>query len=300
MTFPRDQLSPLSLGTVQLGMAYGVANPAEPLTAAEAEAVMDAAWDSGVRCFDTARAYGEAEVRIGAWRAACGASPLIVSKFPSLEGEGDPAAAVEGHFAASRAALGVERLDGYLAHRAADIYRPGVADTLRALCDAGRLAAFGVSVYDADELDRALGIPGLGAVQAPVSVFDTRLVRSGALARCHDAGIAVFIRSAFLQGALFMAPDALPDHLAPVGPVLRRLAEMATAHGMGVEALALGYLRAQAGIDSIVVGALTAAQLSASVAAMAAAPLDEGLLAALSGLGTGLPAAAVDPRCWPA
>jgi aryl-alcohol dehydrogenase-like predicted oxidoreductase len=299
MTFPREQLSPLSLGTVQLGMAYGIANPAESITAAQADAVLDAAWDGGVRCLDTARAYGVAEGRIGVWRAARGSAPLLVSKFPNLEGEDDPAAAVERHFAASCAALGVERLDGYLAHRAIDIGRPGVADTLRTLCDAGRLAAFGVSVYDTDELDRALGVPGLGAIQVPVSVFNTGLIRSGALARCRAAGVVAFARGAFLQGALFMAPDGLPDHLAPVAPVLHRLAELAAVHGLGLEALALGFLRAQVGIDSIVVGALTASQLSASIVAMAAPPLDEGLVASLSSLGAALPAAAVDPRFWP-
>jgi aryl-alcohol dehydrogenase-like predicted oxidoreductase len=300
MTFPHDKLSPLSLGTVQLGMAYGIANPAEPIAAAEAGAVMDAAWDGGVRCFDTARAYGEAEARIGAWRAARGRSPVLVSKFPSLEGEEDPFAAVEMHFTSSLAALGVERLDAYLAQLPADIHRPGVADSLRALCDSGRLAAFGVSVYDADEIDRALGIPGLGVVQAPVSIFDTRLIRSGALDRCRAAGIVVFTRSAFLQGALFMAPYALPYHLAPTVPVRHRLTELAQASGSDLEALALGFLRAQGGIDSIVVGAVTPAQLSASASAMAAAPLDEGLVAELSRLGDGLPVTAVDPRCWPA
>jgi aryl-alcohol dehydrogenase-like predicted oxidoreductase len=155
-------------------------------------------------------------------------------------------------------------------------------------------------VYESDEVDRALGVPGLGVIQAPVSVFDTRLIRSGALARCRAAGITVFVRGAFLQGALFLAPDGLPDHLAPVGPVLHRLGELADAQGSGLAALALGFPRAQAGIDSIVVGAITAAQLSASAAAMAAPPLGADLVAELSGLGAGLPTAAIDPRCWPA
>lgn len=40
----------------------------------------------GIACFDTARNYGEAEHRIGAWLARGGKRPLLISKAPAFVG----------------------------------------------------------------------------------------------------------------------------------------------------------------------------------------------------------------------
>ena len=51
------------------------------------------------------------------------------------------------------------------------------------------------------------------AIQLPVSALDQRMLTGGALAACAAAGITVFARSVFLQGAILMAPDRLPAAL---------------------------------------------------------------------------------------
>ncbi len=58
--FPRDRLSRLALGTAQLGMDYGVVAPSRAPDEGAARAILDAAWDAGITCFDTARLYGDA------------------------------------------------------------------------------------------------------------------------------------------------------------------------------------------------------------------------------------------------
>lgn len=297
--FPRDRLSPLTLGTVQLGMPYGITGLPETPPAYEAAAIMDAAWRGGIRCFDSARAYGKAEARIGAWRSAGGGQTILVSKFPDLGSDADPAAALGRHFECSRAALGVTVLDGYLAHRVADLQRPGVVGALGELVAAGRLGAFGASVYGAEQLDRALDVEGMALIQLPASLLDTRLLCSGALERCRARGVVVFTRSAFLQGVLFMDPDALPSHLRAASPALRRLRALAAEADRDIATLALGFLLARAEIDSVVVGAYTRMQLEGSLAAARAAPLEPTLLETLSRLGEGLSDSVLDPSQWP-
>ncbi len=290
--FPGQRLSPLTLGTVQLGMAYGVANPPGMPDAAAARAVLDAAWNDGITCFDTARAYGEAEARIGHWLDGRPERPLIVTKFPPI----DATAALDGHLAASRAALRIESPDGWLAHRASDLARRSVADRLRALAKAGRIGGFGVSAYTPDDVRSALAVPGLALVQAPVSLFDRRLARAGLIECCAEAEVVLFARSAFLQGALFLDPARLPAHLASLSRPLARLRAIAAAAGLTLAALAVGYVRALPGIASVVLGALDPDQLSES---MAAAPLDSGLAAELEVAVGDLPEAVLDPRRWP-
>src|SRR5579872_5720532 len=60
-------ISELSLGTVELGLAYGIAAPGETLKPGEqqAAALLHTALDRGINLIDTARAYGESERIIG-------------------------------------------------------------------------------------------------------------------------------------------------------------------------------------------------------------------------------------------
>lgn len=292
--FPRDRLSRLALGTAQLGMDYGVVAPSRAPDEGAARAILDAAWDSGITCFDTARLYGEAEARIGAWRAATGHAPLVITKF----GKRDNAAAVEGDLASSMAALGVTCLDGVLAHRAEDLRAPGVAAALRGAVDKGRLGAFGASVYEPDAAARALAVPGVTLLQAPLSAFDRRLVESGVLARAAAGGVAVFARSVFLQGLLLADPECLPEFFEPAAPALRRFRAIAGAAHMSPAALALASVLAEDGVASVVIGVTDADEMRANAQA-AGQNVDPAAIAEARAAGRNLPMAMIDPRQWP-
>ncbi len=58
-------LTPLALGTVQFGMAYGVANAAGQPSAASVQTILDTARLAGIDMLDTAEMYGEAETVLG-------------------------------------------------------------------------------------------------------------------------------------------------------------------------------------------------------------------------------------------
>ena len=80
--------SRLSLGTVQLGLPYGIAGRRELMTQAQADAILDAAFELGVSSLDTAAAYGCAEQRVGDYlsrRGGCG--PMLLSSKLSALGE---------------------------------------------------------------------------------------------------------------------------------------------------------------------------------------------------------------------
>ncbi len=60
-------LSRMTLGTVQLGLNYGIANSEGKPDAEKAYAILDKAIDTGVKCLDTASGYGDSEKVIGSW-----------------------------------------------------------------------------------------------------------------------------------------------------------------------------------------------------------------------------------------
>lgn len=51
----------VSLGTAQFGLDYGITNKTGKLSVKIASEILDAAWESNIRCLDTAQGYGDVE-----------------------------------------------------------------------------------------------------------------------------------------------------------------------------------------------------------------------------------------------
>jgi aryl-alcohol dehydrogenase-like predicted oxidoreductase len=134
----------------------------------EALALMDAAWEMGVDCFDTAASYGggRSEDSIGRWLATRHRRVTVVTKvFWSVNG--DPAdhglapERIRREIDGSLRRLGLERVDLYMLHEP-DPDTP-LADTLEALDElvrAGKVGAIGASNVDGSYLEEALAISG--------------------------------------------------------------------------------------------------------------------------------------------
>jgi len=59
------QFSKICLGTVALGMEYGISNTGGKPALSESSAILSAALHAGINCFDTAPGYGDAEQLLG-------------------------------------------------------------------------------------------------------------------------------------------------------------------------------------------------------------------------------------------
>jgi aryl-alcohol dehydrogenase-like predicted oxidoreductase len=218
--------------------------------------------------------------------------------LPAL-GEGQDASAVASHCRASLEALGVDRVDGYLLHRASDMRQPGVVHALRELVASRRVGAFGISAYRPEQIEDALRIDDLSLLQCPISLFDQRAIKAGLLEQCHQRRIVVFARSIFLQGSLLMDPERLPHFLSELARPLKALREIAHVSGRSVTELALLAVRDLPGISSIVIGAESADQVREWIRVLDAPPLSASLREELWGLGRGIPERLVDISAWP-
>ncbi|MBQ8551252.1 MAG: SDR family oxidoreductase [Clostridia bacterium] len=80
-------ISALSLGTVQLGLNYGINNQNGKPDLAASCRILDTAMEYGINTPDTAMAYGDSEEVIGKWLAAKPESecPFIVTKVAGLD-----------------------------------------------------------------------------------------------------------------------------------------------------------------------------------------------------------------------
>jgi aryl-alcohol dehydrogenase-like predicted oxidoreductase len=168
----------------------------------QAFALMDAAWESGVRAFDTADAYGggRSETCIGRWLAARGHRPVLATKvFNSVTGDpSDRGLARERilrQIEGSLERLGVERVDLYLIHAPdPDTPLPETLGAFDELVRAGKVGAIGASNVDRAYLEDALeisereGICRFEWVQNSYSLLD-REPEAGVLPFCAEYGL---------------------------------------------------------------------------------------------------------------
>ena len=249
--------SRLVLGTVQLGMAYGVANMHGAPTKEEAFVILDAALEGGINTFDTAAAYGNSEEVLGSWIKAREQKEAvsIVTKI-----KGDDAATIREEIEDSLSRLQIPKLDGCLLHTPQNMYKADVMNSLIYTKKAGLASNIGVSVYDEVDALHALEL-GVDYIQVPYNAFDQRLDATDFFERAKEHGVTVFARSPFLQGLLLMDPEHLSPHLTHARLSLEQFTEIAKQHDLSQLEAAFGFAYRHCRADHIVFGVDTVAQL---------------------------------------
>jgi len=106
--------------------------------------------------------------------------------------------------------LGTDRLDCYLLHWPG---RHPLADTIAAfesLREAGKIASWGLSNFDAGELEKALAVAGPGKIACNQVLYhlEERAIEHGVLPWCADHGVALVAYSPFGSGRFPAAGSA--------------------------------------------------------------------------------------------
>lgn len=297
----------LALGTVQWGIPYGIGNATGPPSDTELARMLRAAINLGIDTLDTARVYGDAESRIGTTLQALGSSDrfrVITKVAPDIlqaEREDERQAAqqrLSDSVAASAEALAPARIDTLLLHRSDHRTAAGGAlwDVLQRLRERGLVARIGVSALSpADALD-ALEDDAIDVMQVPASLLDQRLARVGFFQAARDRGVEVHVRSVYLQGSAFLAPDRLPPHLAASRPTIEDIHTYARRVGHEVADVWLDYARTLP-VDHLVIGTESLVQLQRNAERFRQACLDS--IAAFAADLPLLGDEVLDPARWP-
>ena len=162
-----------------------------------------AAAQAGITVFDTARAYGENErlLALGLRGAKAHATARIVTKGGMSRAGGGwipdgRAKAIRADCEASLAALDGLAIDLYLIH-APDPRTPWPTSVraLARLADEGLVRNVGLSNVNRPQLDEALELAPITAVQVALSPYDDGALRGGVVERCAENGITVIAHS---------------------------------------------------------------------------------------------------------
>ena len=300
----------LVLGSVQLGLAYGAANRTGQPSDAAARRLVTRAVEAGITAFDTARAYGVAEERLGLALGHRRPVRTITKLSPLAELEPGASrqsvlAAVDTSIDESLRALRRPHVDCLLLHRAAHMTAFGGAVWERLIdrLEDGTILALGVSVQSPAEALAALDCADVGHIQLPFNLLDWRWREAGVIERIRARShVTVHARSVYLQGVLAARDASVWPHVEGVDPgaLIAALDEIVGDFGrVSAADLCLSYVRGQDWIDGVVVGMETEAQLEENLRLFARPPLSVDACARIAARIAPVPEQLLNPALWP-
>jgi D-threo-aldose 1-dehydrogenase len=309
----------LGIGTVALAVPYGPPGaeraPPEP---AAARRTLREALARGVRFFDTAPAYGEAEALVGAALADAASAGVALAEEGARAGclvatklaipdsgwgalsPREVRAHVRSSARASLRALRRERLDLLQIHNAewALLADGAVVEALLELREEGLVASVGATVYGEADALVAIADPGIEAVQIAYSALDRRPERR-VLPAAAANGTAVVARSLLLHGVLTAAGRDLHGPFAPLGEAADAVRRAWGADWDELPGAAVAYVAHRPGIACALMGPRDTGELHALLEQVerfggaAGAPVAE-----VTGVAE-LPDWLLDPSRWP-
>jgi D-threo-aldose 1-dehydrogenase len=287
----------LEVGRMILGCASigGLYSPVDADTVAEALA---AAWDAGVRTFDTAPHYGVglSEERLGAFLAGKERSEFVVSTKVGrlLVPTQDDVEGVEGFFGtprrrrvrdysrdgvrrsieASCERLGLDRVDIALIHDPDDHWQAAVSEAYPALDELrreGAVTAIGAGMNQSAMLERFVAETDIDCVLAAgcYSLIETSAAER-LFPACRDAGVAVLAAGVYESGILANPRPGAPYRYAAAAPDLvvrvQRIAAVCARYDVALPTAALHYVLAHPDVTAVVIGARSAENVRQNVA----------------------------------
>ena len=263
MKFDKNKISKITLGTVQLGMNYGINNadgkPSEEL----ANQVLETAVNGGITSFDTSSDYGTSEKVVGDFFNVKEDKPVIITKF-GVKGfednlsELDIEKIVRKEVETSLERLHYNKLPLLLSHSEKDVEVHGkkLINVLKRLQNENLVDKMGASLNHFNYVDMVLENDIFEAVQLPLNMMDVKNANGNGIKKLADKGLTVFIRSVFLQGLFFRDPETLPNGvLQNAKEPLRKIRKIAEEENMSIAGMAISYIRDLKGVSSLVMGA---------------------------------------------
>jgi diketogulonate reductase-like aldo/keto reductase len=208
MTAPTNRAVSLPNGTTVPALGMGTWYLGEqPARQATQLAALRTGIEKGLTLIDTAEMYGDGAAEELVGRAVAGRRDgvFLVSKvLPGNATRRGTAAACRG----SLRRLGTDHLDMYLLHWRGPVPLAETVEAFEGLVQAGLIGCWGVSNFDAPDLDELAAVPGGDRVQTDQVLYN--LARRGPeydlVPRCREAGMPLMAYSPVDHGRLLEHP----------------------------------------------------------------------------------------------
>jgi aryl-alcohol dehydrogenase-like predicted oxidoreductase len=250
--------SKLILGTVQMGLAYGINNTIGKISLENSHDILEYAFDNGIKILDSAEAYGSAHQIIGSFHKKNKKKIFeVITKLPHKFDD-----AINDRVSSYLVDLNVTQLHALLFHCFSS-YKENI-NSFKVLTDLkanGKIKYIGVSVYTNEEIEAVLLNDEVDMIQLPFNLFDNLNLRRDVLRKAKSKGKIVHTRSALLQGLFFKDISSNNITIKSLKKELLQLSNITKKRKVSIVKLALNYCLEQKTIDNVLIGVDSKKQL---------------------------------------
>jgi aryl-alcohol dehydrogenase-like predicted oxidoreductase len=277
------KVSCISLGTVELGIDYGIQKPEGSTRPAKNEAIhlLQYAADSGINLFDTAPGYGNSEELIGlaiSSRSDCYIATKVSIPFSADKHTQatDLKKLIYSSMENSLQALRRDVLDIVQIHNATtEVMNQG--DITEALLNArqcGKVRFLGVSVYGEESAMTAIKLGCFDVIQVAYNLLDQRMARN-VFPLGQLSNIGIINRSALLKGVLTERARWLPNELMELRQMSEKIINTYDISWDSLPLLALRFCLSSEFIHTVLLGVSNKHELDTAIHAALEGPLND-------------------------
>ncbi|HEU5291369.1 MAG TPA: aldo/keto reductase [Cyclobacteriaceae bacterium] len=252
----------IALGTVQLGLPYGINNATGKPDKAEAFRILNFAYENKIQILDTADGYGEAIKVIGNYTAETKRSFRIVNKFKI------DSIPLRDKLFQSLEILKASSLYCYMYHQFSDYEAALRLDELKEFKRNSTISKIGVSLYGVEQLRQVINDRDIDLIQLPSNLLDSSSEKETLLKQAKKSGKEIHARSIYLQGLFFKDPNSLTGNLIALKPYLEKIKSICHQHQLDIKSAALNYVLHKEYIDYVVLGIDQASQLAENLSSI--------------------------------
>jgi uncharacterized protein len=242
----------LILGTVQMGLDYGVNNANGKISFENSCEILKKAFELGIKTLDTAEAYGNAHQVIGDFHLL---NPKIKFKIITKVPHDVTSEEIFKKVRSYINDLNVTSLEVLMFH-SFDSYEnnKSVIPALNDLKCQGIIKHIGVSVYTNNQIEALLSDDSITVVQMPFNLLDNESVRGDLMKKMKAKRKNIHTRSAFLQGLFFKEYYENNTISQKLSGELIAIKNISKDENTSISNLALSYCLNQENIDNVLIG----------------------------------------------
>lgn len=252
-------MNKLILGTVQMGLDYGINNSSGKISLENSCMILSKAFELGIDTLDTAEAYGNAHQVIGNFHLF---NPEIKFKVITKVPHDVVAGEIEQKIRTYINDLNVDCLEVLMFH-SFDSYEnnKSIIAVLNDLKNLGMIKHIGVSVYTNNQIEALLSDDDVTVVQMPFNLLDNESIRGNLMNKMKAKGKVIHTRSAFLQGLFFKEQFENNSISQKLSNELIAIKNISKEENTSISTLALSYCLNQKDIDQVLIGVDSVNQL---------------------------------------
>jgi len=265
MTKIKSKTNKLILGTVQMGLNYGINNFNGKISREECNKIFEKAFESNIRILDTAEIYGNSHDIIGKFHEN---HPNFKFKVNTKLADNIDLKQIDAKISNYLKQLHIDQIETLMFHGFHSYHQNKLLiEKMVSLKKIGVIKNIGVSIYTNTEIESILNDNNVSVIQLPFNLLDNIAQKNNLLNQIKKSGKISQSRSTFLQGIFFKDLNKKNKIIDPLKKELLLLKNLTVKYKCSMQELALSYCLHQKEIDNVLIGVDSSEQLVNNITA---------------------------------